>query len=124
MLLPQGAEKQSRRLSSDHGCNQTNVLSELLRNPAIKFSRSAVPPAVLSLLPDVIIGHIAHRVAVYCYRSSRVCLLVTTTTRCAKTVEPIETPFGMWTRVGPRNQVLGGGRRITEEMKQFGGISE
>jgi len=23
---------------------------------------------------------------------------------CAKTAEPIEMPFGMWTRVGPRNQ--------------------
>jgi len=31
---------------------------------------------------------------------------------CAKTVEPIEMPFGLgnlWTRMGPRNQVLDGG---------------
>jgi len=28
---------------------------------------------------------------------------------CAKTDEPIEMPFGMWTRVSPRNHVLGGG---------------
>jgi len=26
----------------------------------------------------------------------------------AKTAEPIEMPFGMWTRVGPRNHVLDG----------------
>jgi len=25
---------------------------------------------------------------------------------CAKTAEPIETPFGTWTRVGPRNHIL------------------
>jgi len=24
----------------------------------------------------------------------------------AKTAEPIETPFGLWTQVGPRNHVL------------------
>jgi len=28
----------------------------------------------------------------------------------AKTAEPIEMPFGVWTRVGPRNHVLGGSR--------------
>jgi len=27
---------------------------------------------------------------------------------CAKTVEPIEMPFGLWTRMGPRNRVLDG----------------
>jgi len=27
----------------------------------------------------------------------------------AKTAEPIEMPFAVWTRVGPRNHVLGGG---------------
>ena len=26
----------------------------------------------------------------------------------AKTAEPIEMPFGLWTRVGPRNHVLDG----------------
>jgi len=25
---------------------------------------------------------------------------------CVKTAEPIEMPFGLWTRVGPRNHVL------------------
>ena len=27
---------------------------------------------------------------------------------CAKTAEPIEMPFGIWTPVGPRKHVLGG----------------
>ena len=27
----------------------------------------------------------------------------------AKTAEPIEVPFGMWTRVGPRNHILDNG---------------
>ena len=37
------------------------------------------------------------------------CLLVTTVS-CAKTAEPVEMPFGVWTRVGPRNHVLGRSR--------------
>ena len=28
---------------------------------------------------------------------------------CAKTAEPTEMPFGIWTRVGPRKHVLGRG---------------
>ena len=36
------------------------------------------------------------------------CLLVTTASP-TKTNEPIEVPFGVWTRVGPRNDVLSGG---------------
>jgi len=28
---------------------------------------------------------------------------------CAKMAEPIEMPFGLWARMGPRNHVLGGG---------------
>ena len=28
---------------------------------------------------------------------------------CAKVAQPIEMPFGVWTRVGPRKHVLGGG---------------
>jgi len=27
---------------------------------------------------------------------------------CAKTAEPIEMPFGVWTRVGPRKHAIGG----------------
>jgi len=37
-----------------------------------------------------------------------VCLCVTILSR-AKTAEPIEMPFGLWTRVGLRNHVLDGG---------------
>ena len=36
-----------------------------------------------------------------------VCLSVTTMS-FVKMVEPIEMPFGMWARVGPRNHALGG----------------
>jgi len=34
--------------------------------------------------------------------------LCTTVHRAVKTAEPIEMPFGIWTRVGPRKHVLGG----------------
>jgi len=30
---------------------------------------------------------------------------------CAKTAEPIEIPFGLWARMGPRNRMLHGGSR-------------
>ena len=50
--------------------------------------------------------------AAYYYRpSSVVCLNVgrsVTAVSLAKTAEPIEMPFGIWTRVSPRNHVLGG----------------
>ena len=39
--------------------------------------------------------------------SLSVCLLVTTVSP-TKTDEPIEVPFGLWTRVGPRNHVFPG----------------
>jgi len=42
-----------------------------------------------------------------------VCLsvsLLVTTVSPTKTDEPITVPFGVWTWVGPRNHVLGGGR--------------
>jgi len=39
-----------------------------------------------------------------------VCLLDITMS-CAKTSEPIEMPFGVWTRVGPRNRVQAGDAR-------------
>ena len=31
---------------------------------------------------------------------------------CAKTAEPIEMPFGLWARMGPRNHVLDGGPAV------------
>ena len=36
------------------------------------------------------------------------CLLMTAM-KCAKMAEPINVPFGMWTRVGPTSHELGGG---------------
>ena len=41
----------------------------------------------------------------------------------AKTAEPIEMPSGIWTRVGPRNRVLGGGFESPKEKRHFGGMS-
>ena len=34
---------------------------------------------------------------------------------CAKTDEPIDMPFEMWIRVGPKNHALGGGPNPPEE---------
>jgi len=50
----------------------------------------------------------------YCYRpSSVVCLSVGLSVRWSvqhrRTAKPIEIPFRLWTRVGPRNHVLDGG---------------
>jgi len=50
--------------------------------------------------------------AAYFYRPSSVvcrsvCLSVTLVSP-AKTAEPIEMPFGLWARIGPRNHVLNG----------------
>jgi len=45
--------------------------------------------------------------------------LLDTTVNHAKTAEPIEVLFGIWTRMGPRNHVLQGGGRISQEKGQF-----
>ena len=58
----------------------------------------------------------------YCYRRGNVVCLsvglsvslslslaIVSIVSPAKTAEPIEVPFGMWTPVGPRNHVLDGG---------------
>ena len=39
----------------------------------------------------------------------------------AKTAEPIEMPFGLWTRVGPENHVLDGGTRSAMGRGNFDG---
>jgi len=39
----------------------------------------------------------------------------------AKTSEPIEMPFGMWTSVGPRNHVLVEGSDLPREEAVFWG---
>jgi len=49
-----------------------------------------------------------------------VCLLITNVS-CAKTAEPIEIPFGIWTRVGPGIRVLTGGFGSTTGNGTFGG---
>jgi len=65
----------------------------------------------LLLLLVLLVGRIAALDAAYCYRQSTgvawsiglfVGLSVTIVSP-AKTDEPMEMPFGLWTRVGPRN---------------------
>ena len=46
--------------------------------------------------------------AAYCYRPSSVDCWSVTAVSHAKTAEPTEMPFAMWTRVGPRKHVLDG----------------
>jgi len=49
-----------------------------------------------------------HHYAVCCYCRSVVCMSVGYSVSRAKTVEPIEMPFALWTQVGPRNYVSAG----------------
>ena len=35
---------------------------------------------------------------------------------CAKTAEPIEMPFRLWARMGPRNHVLDGGPEMLNDV--------
>jgi len=59
--------------------------------------------------------------AAYCYRCCVVCVFVGHIyMSCAKTAEPIEMLFGVWTSVGPRNRVLRGGPGLREK-GNFGG---
>jgi len=44
--------------------------------------------------------------AAYCYRPSNVVCLSAIVVSPAKTAEPIEMPFGLWTRMGSSNHVL------------------
>jgi len=65
-----------------------------------------------SLLVLGVIASMDCKDAAYCYRCSVVCLcvcLLDTTVSLTKTAEAIEMPFGLWTRVGLGNHVLGGG---------------
>jgi len=39
---------------------------------------------------------------------------------CVSSVEPIAMPFGLWTRVGPRNHVLAGGPDLPKEEAVLG----
>jgi len=42
-----------------------------------------------------------------------------TAVNCAKTAEPIEMPFGLWTLVCPRKHVFDGGSRSACELAIF-----
>ena len=57
--------------------------------------------------------------AAHCYRRSNVVCRSVTIVSPAKTAEPIEMPFRLWTRVGPRNHVLDGGVQVFHATKQF-----
>ena len=63
--------------------------------------------------------------AAYCYgRSSMVCLSVcisVATVNAAKAAEPIVMPFGMFTRMGPRNHVLDGSPDTNTRRANFEG---
>ena len=68
-------------------------------------------------LLSLLLGRIAcaeGKDAASCYSCSVVCLsvvcLLFTSVSTTKTAEPIEMSFGLWTRVGPRNDVLGEAR--------------
>ena len=49
----------------------------------------------------------------------QLCLCSDTTGSRAKPAEPIEMPFGLWTRLDPRNHVFGGGPGFPQEKGQF-----
>jgi len=64
--------------------------------------------------------------AAYCYRCSVVCqsvCLLDTTVSPAKTAEPIEMLFGLWTRVSPESVYWVGARIPPQRKGQFGGLS-
>ena len=53
--------------------------------------------------------------AAYCHRPSSVVCRSVAVVSPAKTAEPIEMPFGLITRVGPRNHVLDGSQNSPSE---------
>jgi len=54
--------------------------------------------------------------AVYCYPPSSVVSQSVTLVSPAKTAKPIEMPFRLWARMGPRNRVLGGGPEVLRDV--------
>jgi len=76
---------------------------------AWKFTMLPISIASCTRDPELLcsIVRTAYVDAAYCYRpSSVVCLSIgrsVTLVSPAKTVKAIQTPFGLWTRVGPRN---------------------
>jgi len=66
-------------------------------------------PKVRLLLYSIAVLHASlHVNAAYCYRVAWSVSLSTTIVSPAKTAEPIEVPFGLWTRFCQRNHVLDG----------------
>ena len=62
------------------------------------------------------------RDAARCYHCSMVCVsLLDITVSCAELAELIDVSFGVWTRVGSRNHVLGGGLDPPSGRGNFGG---
>jgi len=59
--------------------------------------------------------------AAYCYRPSSVDCWSVTAVSHAKTAEPIDTPCGLRTRVGPSNHVLDGGQHFPKGRDNFEG---
>jgi len=58
------------------------------------------------------LGHVACaecKDVALCYRYRLASPFVSVVVSPTKTAEPVKMPFGLWTRVGPRNRVLGGG---------------
>ena len=67
--------------------------------------------AVLSVIFLLLLDRIARTTyvdAVCCYRPSSVLCQSVTLVSPSKTAEPIEMPFGLLARMGPRNHVLDG----------------
>ena len=81
---------------------------------AILFDFACAKHYNMLLLLSILFGSITTSMqcidVAYCYRC-RVVMIVS----CAKTAKPIMMLFGVWTRVGPRKQVPGGGQDPTGE---------
>jgi len=97
-------------------CNTTtlgHVLSFIVVSYVIRGS-----PLSQGLI-GVVIG--PHLPTAYCYRPSSVVCQSVTLVSPAKSVEPIEMPFGLRTQVGQRNHVLDGSLDPPMERGNFEG---
>jgi len=94
------SSRQARTLSQVHNvdncdCNISTLLGRIACTQCTRQYIITVQKCVLSL-------PVLWSVCVCVY-------LLVTTKSCTKTAKPIEIQFGMWTLVGPRNHVVGGG---------------
>ena len=55
-------------------------------------------------------GNLGWKVAAHCKVQGHSAVI------CAKTAEPIEMPFGLWSRIVPRNHVLDGGPQALRDV--------